>query len=100
MLVCSVYKSTKKDEMYLYVPKALGLGRVPEPLLNMFGAPVLVTDMMLKPERQLARANIVTVLADLADKGYYLQLPPPKDDYLLDLHNPDDSKYRDSGLTS
>jgi uncharacterized protein YcgL (UPF0745 family) len=100
MVICSIYKSPKKDEMYLYIIKAQGLVHVPEALLAMFGTPVHVTDMLLKPERKLARANIDTVLADLESRGFYLQMPPQKEDYLLDLYNPDDSKYRDSGLPS
>lgn len=86
--------------MYLYVVKAEGLTRVPEALLAMFGKPVHVADMLLKPERKLARADVGKVLEDLESKGFYLQMPPPKEDYLLDLYNPDDSKYRDSGLPS
>jgi uncharacterized protein YcgL (UPF0745 family) len=100
MKICTIYKSTKKDEMYLYVIKSEGVSRVPEALLAMFGKPVHVTDMLLKPERRLARADIVKVLEELDSKGFYLQMPPPKEDYLLDLYNPDDSKYRDSGLLS
>lgn len=100
MLLCSIYKSPKRDEMYLYVVKAEGLGKVPEALLAMFGKPVHVTDMLLKPERKLARADIGRVIDDLSSKGFYLQMPPQKEDYLLDLYNPDDSKYRDSGLPS
>jgi len=100
MLLCSIYKSPKRDEMYLYVVKAEGLAKVPEALLAMFGKPVHVTDMLLRPERKLARADIGRVIDDLGSKGFYLQMPPQKEDYLLDLYNPDDSKYRDSGLPS
>lgn len=95
LLLVSVYKSPKKDEMYLYVPKADGLARVPEALLQMFGAPVHVMDMPLRPGRELARVSAEKLRGDLAEKGFYLQMPPPKEDYLLDLYNPDDSKYRD-----
>lgn len=97
MKITSIYKSSRKDEMYLYVNKAEGLQRVPEALLAMFGTPIHVTDMVLKPERKLARADVERVLADLDDKGFYLQMPPQREDYLLDLYNPDNSKYRDAG---
>lgn len=97
-VICSIFKSPRRDEMYLYVVKAEAMSRVPEALLDMFGAPRHVTDMLLAPERKLARADMARVLEDLDSKGYYLQMPPPREDYLLDLYNPDDSKYRDSGL--
>ena len=42
LLLLAVYKSSKKDEMYLYVPKADGLSRVPPALLQIFGTPIHV----------------------------------------------------------
>ncbi|MDO6561810.1 YcgL domain-containing protein [Amphritea sp. 1_MG-2023] len=84
--ICSVYRSSKKDEMYLYVDKTEKLERVPDPLKEMFGAPIHVFDMLLTPDKALSRADAAQVLADIAEKGYFLQMPPPKDDYLLDLY--------------
>lgn len=95
LLLVSVYKSPKQDEMFLYVPKATGLGQVPPELLAMFGAPAHVMDIPLKPGRELARVSQERLRGELQEKGFYLQMPPPKEDYLLDLYNPDDSKYRD-----
>lgn len=92
--ICSIYKSPKKDEMYLYVRKAEGFARVPEALLAMFGAPKLFGTLLLTPEKKLARADISLVLADLQDKGFYLQMPPAREDYMLDLFRPDESKYQ------
>lgn len=83
---CSIYKSSKKDEMYLYVPKADGLKQVPEALLSVFGAPRHVADMVLTPERKLARADIAQVLDRIASQGFYLQMPPPPEPWIL---NPD-----------
>lgn len=84
--ICSVFKSSKKDEMYLYVDKMEAMKRVPEALLKMFGAPVHVFDMLLTPEKELARIDAAQVLDDIRDKGFFLQMPPAKDDYMLDLH--------------
>lgn len=95
LLLVSVYKSPKRDEMFLYVPKADGLGKVPAALLEMFGTPRHVMDIPLKPGRDLARVSAERLREELEGKGFYLQMPPPKEDYLLDLYNPDDSKYRD-----
>ena len=81
MKICSVYLSSRKDEMYLYVDKRDKLSKVPEALLEMFGAAKLVMDIPLTAKRKLARVDVDKVVA-----GYYLQMPPPKDDYMLDLH--------------
>ncbi|MBT3146775.1 YcgL domain-containing protein [Neptunomonas phycophila] len=85
MLICSIYKSSKKDEMYLYVDKRDVLTAVPEELMAMFGTAIHVMDMPMKEGRKLARVDVQKVLAGIADKGYFLQMPPPKDDYMLDL---------------
>ncbi len=95
--ICDIYKSPKKDEMYLYVRKVEGLSRVPEALLTMFGKPKHYVTLLLTPERKLARAEAPKVIAELAEKGYYLQMPPAREDYMLDLFRPDESKYREGG---
>ena len=92
--ICDIYKSPKKDEMYLYVRKVEGLTRVPQALLDMFGRPRHYVTMMLTPERKLARAEAPKVLSEMADKGFYLQMPPQREDYMLDLFRPDESKYQ------
>nr|WP_067288495.1 YcgL domain-containing protein [Marinobacterium profundum] len=86
MKICSIYKSSRKDEMYLYVEKRELLTRVPEALLTMFGTPVHLMDMPVKPGRKLARIDVEKMLAGIVEKGYYLQMPPPKEDYMLDLY--------------
>lgn len=92
--ICAVYKSPKKAEMYLYVDKRDGLKRVPEALLEMFGEPKQVMILLVTPEKQLARVDADKLLADLKEKGYYLQMPPPRDEYMLDLYRaPTEAKY-------
>ena len=71
--ICSIYKSPRKNEMYLYVLKADGLERVPEGLLPFFGTPVHAFDLVLSPERKLAREDITKVLENLDNQGYHLQ---------------------------
>lgn len=95
LLICSVYKSSKRDGMYLYVDKVVGLTKVPAALLDIFGRPAHAMDMPLKAGRDLAQITGEKLREELATKGFYLQMPPQKEDYLLDLYNPDDSKYRD-----
>ena len=87
-LICSIYKSPRKDGMYLYVDKRDALKRVPEGLLAAFGAPQLAFELVLTPERQLAREDIATVLENLDKQGYHLQMPPPEEDYIQ--HLPDE----------
>ena len=78
--ICDIYRSPRKDEMYLYVIKQDGLTRVPEKLQEMFGKPVHVSTLLITPERKLARADVDKVINALQDQGYYLQMPPVVDD--------------------
>jgi uncharacterized protein YcgL (UPF0745 family) len=73
----SVYKSSRRQEMYLFVDFTEGLARVPAPLMERFGEPVQVLTLELTPERRLARAEAPVVLAQIEAAGFYLQMPPP-----------------------
>ena len=84
--ICSVFKSSKKDEMYLYVDKQEQLSKVPDTLKKIFGKPIHVFDMLLTPEKELARIEAPKVLVDIQKQGFFLQMPPVKDDYMLDLN--------------
>jgi uncharacterized protein YcgL (UPF0745 family) len=81
-LLCEIYKSLREAEMYLYVDKKDRLGRVPEALLQRFGKTQLVTTLALTPARKLARAEATKVIDAIREQGFYLQMPPRKDEML------------------
>lgn len=85
-IICSIYRSKKKDEMYLYVDKTKALTLVPEELMKMFGGAQHRMDMLLTADKKMARADAASILADIKEKGYYLQMPPVKEKYMLDLY--------------
>lgn len=74
--LCDIYRSPRKEEMYLYVDKREGTRRVPENLLQLFGRPQHVTTLLVTPEKKLARADVNKVLSEIRERGYYLQMPP------------------------
>lgn len=93
-MLCEIFKSSRKDEMYLYVDKREGLKRVPEALMERFGTPVSVMTMILTADKALARASGAEVMAAIEEKGFYFQMPPAKDEYLLDLYRtPTEARY-------
>ncbi|MEH6582886.1 MAG: YcgL domain-containing protein [Halioglobus sp.] len=75
-LICQIYRSPRKQEMYLYVDKAKGLEDVPEALLAQFGEPEERMVLVLTPEKKLARASVSEVLEQIMTNGFYLQMPP------------------------
>ncbi|MDX9874105.1 MAG: YcgL domain-containing protein [Spongiibacteraceae bacterium] len=80
--LCAIYRSTRVAEMYLYVEADAGLERVPEALLDRFGAPQLVMKLALSEARPLARADVKKVLQDIDENGFFLQVPPPPEAYM------------------
>ena len=71
-----VYRSSRKQEMYLYVDAETDLDRVPEELLRRFGRPIEALSLTLTAERKLARADPARVLECIESDGFYLQMPP------------------------
>ncbi len=75
-MLCFIYKSLKKDELYLYTNKKDDFSDLPVALLQSFGKPAFVMELELSAERTLARADTVKVLATLEEKGFFVQMPP------------------------
>ncbi|WP_019613318.1 YcgL domain-containing protein [Psychromonas ossibalaenae] len=81
-MLCAVYKSIRKPQTYLFIAKRDDFSPVPDPLLEQFGPPQLVSLLNIKKETKLALADAEKVLSSIVDNGYYLQLPPPPVDHL------------------
>lgn len=75
-ILCSIYRCSKKEGMYVYVSKKEGLERIPAPLLKQMGETELAMTLLLTPEKKLARAQASDVLKEIQDNGFYLQMPP------------------------
>lgn len=73
---CAIYKGNRKPETYLYVAERDVFDDVPEALLQALGELELVMELELTEDRKLARADIDSVMQDLQQQGYHLQLPP------------------------
>lgn len=75
-LICTIYKSSREEELYLYVEKDTELSTVPDELLKRMGKAREVMTILLNAEKKLARVQASIVLQDIEEKGYFLQLPP------------------------
>jgi len=74
--VCWIYKSSKKDEMYLYLARQDDFEVVPSELMKRFGQAQLVMELELSSDKKLARENTQVVINNLLENGFHLQLPP------------------------
>lgn len=78
-MICAIYKSLKKEGMYLYVAKRDQFDAVPDELRQIFGKPHFVMLFNLKGDKPLKRAENQEVLQKIESQGYYLQMPPPEE---------------------
>lgn len=75
-MLASIYRSKKKDDMYLYIPIKDDFSKVPEALLKVFGQPDFALQINLAKREKLSRVDINEVKVKLNTEGYYLQMPP------------------------
>lgn len=80
--LCAIYKSPKKEGMFLYVAKRDQFDSVPEALRQMFGKPQFVMLFNLTGEKQLKRSKNEEVLQAIQTQGFFLQMPPPPENLL------------------
>jgi len=81
-LNCWIYKSPRKDEMYLYLATEEDFDLVPRELLEHFGTPQFVMQLALDSTRPLAREDVARVMTNLREQGFHLQMPPKLEPYL------------------
>lgn len=73
---CSIYKTAKRDGLYLYVREADNFEDVPEPVMVQFPEPEHVFDLELTEKRHLALEDVLVVMKNLQQQGFHLQMPP------------------------
>lgn len=76
---CAIYKSRKRLDTYLYLARKDAFDDLPPALRSALGGLVHVMDLELTPQRRLAHEDVDEVRRQLADKGWFLQLPRRED---------------------
>jgi uncharacterized protein YcgL (UPF0745 family) len=76
---CVVYKSLRQFDYYLFVKKDDGFSRLPDGLKRILGVLEKVIDLDLDEKRTLAQADVLEVIQQIEEKGYFLQMPPGSD---------------------
>ena len=72
-----IYKSSRKDELYLYIVKKDDFSDIPQALFDSMGKePTFVMELDLSPDKPLAREDVGKVIKNLESQGYHVQMPP------------------------
>lgn len=81
----SVFRSSRKADTYIFVRRGQKWDELPEGLRSIFGQPVHAMDLLLTPEKKLARTTGKQVLEAIEEKDFFLQLSDEQDDYMTEL---------------
>jgi len=77
-MISYIYKSRKKEGLYLYIIKKDDFSQVPQALYDSMGSePEFVMELELTPDIKLAREDVITVIKNLESQGFHVQIPPP-----------------------
>ncbi|PVX33087.1 hypothetical protein C8D76_10953 [Pasteurella langaaensis DSM 22999] len=95
-MLCAIYKSAKKEGMYLYVEKRDQFDSLPDALRSLFGKPIFVMLFNLAGSKPLIQANNQDVMDKIKAQGFYLQMPKQEENLLEQLKN---SQKSDRTLT-
>ncbi len=81
-MLCAVYKTRRKEGMYLYLPKKDRFDEVPEALMKTFGKPQFVMLVAVEKHGKVAGVDSEVLKKALLEEGYYLQMPAKIEDWL------------------
>lgn len=71
---CSIYKSQKKDETYVFIPTKKSLSDLPDKLLKILGQADKIMTLTLTAEKKMARGNVKEIMKSIDEQGFYLQM--------------------------
>ena len=74
-----IYRSEKKADCYLFLNKPADKFDLPTVVQTIVGELHLVMELEITPETKLSLSNSSTVLEAFEKQGFYIQMPPAKD---------------------
>ena len=74
--LCTVFRSEKREGLYLYVRRELELDELPAELVKSVSPLTVVMDLDLASRERLAVADIDAVRSAVREQGFFLQMPP------------------------
>ena len=72
---CFVYRSSKKDGLYVYLADEDGLEKLPEPVQKQLGEPEFAMAIDLSKRTSLGHEDISEVRKNLENQGFHIQMP-------------------------
>jgi len=71
---CFIYRCSLKPDMYIYLAEEDVFDNVPKEIFNSLGIVEFSMELEVKPDTRLAREDIETVISNLKEHGFHIQL--------------------------
>ncbi|WP_425463982.1 YcgL domain-containing protein [Orbus hercynius] len=79
---CYIYRSSKKENSYLYVAKENDFSQVPKVLMDVFGTPSFAMKVLLDGKRQFVVGHAQEIEDKINSDGFFLQMLKDDDFYI------------------
>ena len=72
---CFIYRCNLKPDMYIYLAEEDNFESVPKEIYNTLGIVEFSMELDITPETKLIKEDTATVLSNLKEHGFHIQLP-------------------------
>ena len=72
---CFIYRCSRKEDLYIYLAEKDDFSMVPAEIMRGLGIAEFSMELEITPDSKLAREDASTVVRNLEEKGFHLQLP-------------------------
>jgi uncharacterized protein len=72
---CFIYRCSNKPDLYIYLAEEDVFDNVPKEIFNSLGIVEFAMELDITPKTRLAREDVNTVIKNLEEHGFHLQLP-------------------------
>ena len=74
-MLCYIYRCSLKPDMYIYLAEEDVFETVPREIFNSLGIVEFSMELEITPDTKLAREDSETVISNLKQHGFHIQLP-------------------------
>jgi len=82
MMLCYIYRSSKKENSYLYLAKENDFSKIPDVLMTAFGKPSFAMKVLLDGKRKFAVGTSQEIENKINSDGFFLQMLKEDDFYI------------------
>lgn len=72
---CFIYRCSNKPDLYIYLAEEDVFDNVPKEIFNSLGIVEFAMELEITPDTRLAREDASTVMKNLEEHGFHIQLP-------------------------